>query len=54
MTKKKSRPESNWGSTPRLSAEQVILWLDGYRQWMFEIWRSNPKLREKWLKTNAT
>lgn len=35
---------------PRLTAEAVLTWLDGYRQFMFEIWKKNPELRRRWEK----
>ncbi len=35
-----------------LTAEQTILWLDAYRQWMFEIWKNHPELRVEWEKIN--
>lgn len=28
-----------------LTHEQILLWLDRYREFMFEIWRNNPSLR---------
>ena len=46
------RPKEDWGRTPRLTAEETILWLDGHREFMFEVWRSNPGFREKWLRIN--
>jgi hypothetical protein len=27
-----------------LTAEEIIQWLEAYRQLMFEIWASNPEL----------
>jgi len=31
-----------------LSPEQIIEWLDGHRQFMFEVWEKNPELRKEW------
>lgn len=30
-----------------LSAEETILWLDGMRQVMFELWAKNPNLNQQ-------
>lgn len=30
------------------SAEQIIEWLDEYREFMFEIWKNDPELKEQW------
>jgi hypothetical protein len=38
--------------TPELSPEQIIEWLDGYRQLMWEVWKNNPELRKNWEKLN--
>lgn len=35
-----------------LTPEEVIQWLEGHRQLMFEIWTQNPKLREEWERIN--
>ncbi len=35
-----------------LTPEQIILWLDGHRQFMFEVWKNNPHLREEWERLN--
>ena len=37
---------------PQLSPEEIILWLDGYRQMMWEVWRKNPELRKQWERLN--
>lgn len=29
----------------RLSPEQCLEWLDGWREFMFELWQKNPHLR---------
>jgi len=42
-----------WGETPQLSHEQIIEWLDGHRQWMFEIWKNDPAARKKWEAINS-
>lgn len=42
----------DWGSHPSLTPEQIIEWLEGHRQLMIEIWKSNPGSREQWEKTN--
>lgn len=52
MTSKNSEKEPNWGSTPTLTPEQIILWLEGHRALMFEVWRANPGTREKWEAIN--
>jgi hypothetical protein len=44
----KKSPPSDWGSIPKLTPEQTIQWLESYRKLMFEIWKSNPSLREQW------
>jgi hypothetical protein len=52
---------SNWGQTPVLTAEQTILWLDGFRKLMFEVWKKNPRqipsekkiLLKSWLKSDT-
>lgn len=28
----------------RPTAEQSLTWLDGWREFMFEVWRNNPEL----------
>jgi hypothetical protein len=46
------------GEVPVLTHEQTITWLDGMRELMFEVWRSNPeqiphekkKLLKDWLR----
>ena len=43
----------DWGSTPKLTAEQIVTWLDLHRQFMFEVWKNNPQLRERWLRINS-
>ena len=55
-TKTKKKMQSNqwksWGFLKLLTPEEVITWLEGHRQWMFEIWKNDPKLRKKWEKIN--
>ena len=36
-----------------LTAEEIIQWLDGYRQLMFEIWQNHPELYQKWKNINS-
>lgn len=51
----KPQQMKDWGeasSQIRLSPEQIIEWLEGYRELMMEIWRNNPKLREEWERLN--
>lgn len=52
--KRTKKPKLYWGETPLLTHEQTIEWLDGMRQFMFEVWRSNPKQvpaeKREWLK----
>lgn len=41
----------NWDphyEQPRLTPEEIINWLDGHRQFMWEIWKQNPELRKRW------
>lgn len=33
---------------PTFSFEQTIVWLDDMRQFIFELWKNNPKLKEAW------
>ena len=47
-----SKEKIDWGITPKLTPEQIILWLEGHRELMAEIWRSNPGSREKWERLN--
>ncbi len=37
---------------PVMTAEQTILWLDGYRQLMWEVWKNNPELYKEWQRLN--
>lgn len=32
----------------KFTPEETLLWLDGYRRFIFEVWKNNPKLRKKW------
>ncbi len=46
---------ADWGDTSHsipLSPEQVIEWLEGYRELMIEIWKNNPELRKEWERLN--
>lgn len=50
-----NKSKTDWGelsSSLTLSPEQIIEWLEGYRELMVEIWKNNPELRETWEKTN--
>jgi hypothetical protein len=33
--------------TVNLTPEQTLLWLDDFRELMFEVWRKNPSLRKQ-------
>ena len=37
---------------PQLTPEEIIEWLEAYRQLMFEIWTANPQLRQDWERLN--
>lgn len=37
----------------RLTPEQALTWLDGWREFMFEVWRSNPHLRKEYERLQA-
>lgn len=37
----------------RLSPEDCLKWLDGCREFMFEVWRSNPHLRKEYERLQA-
>lgn len=55
-TDTQSLPDGNdnsEGRIPRLTPEQIIIWLECYRQMMFEIWANNPRLRRDWEKLNS-
>ncbi len=41
-----------WGEETKLTPEQIIIWLDLHRQFMFEVWSNNPELRRKWEEIN--
>lgn len=44
----------NWGqdsSAATLTPEQIIEWLEGYRELMIEVWTQNPELYEIWKRT---
>lgn len=30
-----------------IPADKKLEWLDGWREFMFEVWRKNPELRER-------
>ena len=47
------KPEPDWGQPIPLTPEQIILWLDGHRNLMHEIWTKNPELRQEWERLNA-
>ncbi|MDO8526458.1 MAG: hypothetical protein Q7T03_02085 [Deltaproteobacteria bacterium] len=49
MKKKKQWPEK---SLPQFSPEQTLVWLDEQRQFLFEVWKKNPKLRKRWETLN--
>ena len=53
MTLQNSK-KADWGEPVKLSAEEIILWLESHRNWMHEIWTQNPDLRKKWEKINET
>ena len=36
-----------------LTPEQIVEWLESHRAMMFEVWKSNPKLREQWEFLNS-
>jgi len=44
--------KADWGQPVPLSAEQIILWLEGHREWMIEVWNNNPHLRKRWEDLN--
>lgn len=49
------RVPENWGdssSPPPLNPEQIIEWLEGYRELMIEVWKNNPELRKQWERNN--
>lgn len=37
----------------RLSPEDCLKWLDSCREFMFEVWRSNPHLRKEYERLQA-
>jgi hypothetical protein len=37
---------------PPMTPEQIILWLEGIRTMMFEVWEQNPQLRKEWEDRN--
>lgn len=39
--------------SPQLTAEQCLEWLDGMRALMFEVWKHNPELKEKFIKLRS-
>ncbi len=46
-----SPPSADWGEASSqvfLSPEQMIEWLEGYRELMIEVWKNNPELRKQW------
>jgi len=36
----------------KMSPEEIIEWLDGHRQLMWEVWKNNPELRKQWEMLN--
>lgn len=46
------KSETDWGQPSILTPEQIILWLEGHRKWMHEIWSRNPELRKQWENIN--
>ncbi|EKD50942.1 MAG: hypothetical protein ACD_62C00392G0005 [uncultured bacterium] len=45
-------PEWPQQELPVLTPEQVIEWLDGFRQFMWEVWQHNAQLRKDWERLN--
>ncbi|MBI4925783.1 MAG: hypothetical protein HY843_07650 [Bdellovibrio sp.] len=46
-----SRTPTDWGevsSQVSLTPEQIIEWLESYRELMIEVWKNNPELRKQW------
>lgn len=43
---------AEWGKKLTPTPEQIITWLDAHRQFMWEVWRSNPSLYEEWKRLN--
>jgi hypothetical protein len=39
--------------TDHLTPEQILTWLEGWREFMFEVWRKNPELRKDYLAHEA-
>ena len=33
-----------------LTPEQILTWLEGWREFQFEVWKKNPDLRDNYLK----
>ena len=53
MTASEKKIWAKWhkkNPSPKLSAEDTLVWLDGYRQLMFEIWKKNPSLKRRFEK----
>ncbi len=53
--KDKSKVAQDWGqasSQIQLTPEQIIQWLESYRELMFEVWNKNPELRKEWERLN--
>jgi len=51
---KKNKPKEDWGrGSPPLTPEQIVAWLEGHRQLMWEIWKNNPGTYEVWKKKQA-
>ena len=44
--------KNDWGQPIILTPEQIILWLEGHRRWMHEVWTQNPGTREQWIRIN--
>lgn len=42
------KPQAYWGETQKLSPEEMLLWLDEWRAFIFEVWKCNPEQRKIW------
>ena len=54
MSKKNTQP-ADWGQSSseiKLTPEQIIDWLESYRELMIEVWNKNPELRKEWERLN--
>jgi len=51
-------PADDWSAhdfpvpASHLTPEQILTWLDGWREFIFEVWKQNPELKDKYLQSN--